>query len=81
MSRLLAWLRRSLGAWRAHGAAARRVTVALVAGNANTCVFLLGLVVLTVSVSAWSRPLAGVIFGVVLMAIAAWPFLQARKAD
>jgi hypothetical protein len=47
--------------------------------NANTAVFVLGLMVLCASVSQWSQPLAGTIVGVVLMVVALWPFLIARR--
>ena len=48
--------------------------------NPNATVFVVGLVVLCVSVGAWSRPVAGTILGTVLMAVAAWPFV-ARGRD
>lgn len=46
---------------------------------ANDLVFGLGLLVLCGSVAAWSRPLAGVMVGLVLMAIGAWPDLRRRN--
>jgi len=46
--------------------------------NPHATVFGLGLVVLCVSVGMWSRPLAGTIFGAVLMLVAAWPFVVKR---
>lgn len=51
----------------------------VLASNPNAAVFACGLCVLCASVARWSGPLAGTIFGVVLMLVAAWPFLQARK--
>lgn len=47
--------------------------------HANTLVFAAGLALLCTSVAAWSPPTAGVILGCVLMTIAAWPYLFARK--
>lgn len=45
----------------------------------NGTVFAIGLVVLCASLAQWSGPLAGTVFGGVLMLIAAWPFLGVRK--
>ena len=53
----------------------------LLAGNANALAFGVGLAVLCASVSAWSRPLAGVILGLVLMTISAWPFLVCSSRE
>lgn len=47
--------------------------------NPYAVVFLLGLSVLCGSVAQWSGPLAGTIAGVVLMLVAAWPFLGRSK--
>lgn len=52
----------------------------LLAANPNACVFAVGLVLVCSSVSVWSRPLAGTIAGVVLMAVAVWPYLVARTS-
>lgn len=49
--------------------------------NPNATVFLVGLGVLCVSVAAWSRPLAGTILGIVLMAVAAWPFVAVHRGE
>lgn len=50
-------------------------------GNPNATVFVLGLSVLCASVAQWSGPLAGSIAGVVLMAVAVYPFLARRKSQ
>lgn len=49
--------------------------------NLNALAFAIGLGVLCVSVAAWSPPSAGVILGLVLMTLAAWPYvlLMMRK--
>ena len=53
--------------------------LAVLVSNANTAVFVVGLLVLVVSVSAWSRPLAGTMLGAVLMLVAMWPLLRPRS--
>jgi len=51
-------------------------------GNPNALVFAIGLGVLCASVAQWSGPLAGSIAGVILMTVAAWPFVvRARRSD
>ena len=74
------WLRRLLQAtivwWGAIRAAGR-----ILRGDLDTVVFGAGLAVLCLSVAQWSRPLAGVIVGGVLMAVAAWPFLRMRNDE
>lgn len=51
------------------------------AGNPNTLVFALGLIVLCGSVARWSAPLAGALLGVVLMIVAVWPLLRMMRKD
>jgi hypothetical protein len=51
----------------------------LVRSNPNACVFLCGLAAVCGSIAQWSGPLAGVVFGGVLMGIAVWPYLAMRK--
>ena len=53
--------------------------LAVLVSNANTAGFVVGLLVLVVSVSAWSRPLAGTMLGAVLMLVAMWPLLRPRS--
>lgn len=47
--------------------------------NANTVVFLVGLLVLSLSLAAWSRPMAGTVLGLALMTVGVWPVLATRK--
>lgn len=53
----------------------------LLAANPNTTVFIIGLCVLCASVAQWSGPLAGVIAGLAMMAVAVRPFVARRSAD
>jgi ABC-type uncharacterized transport system permease subunit len=51
------------------------------AAEADTLLGVVGLVVLTVSVAQWSRPAAGVLVGVALMAAAVFPlFFHKRQS-
>lgn len=50
-----------------------------VASNPNFLLFLCGFSVFCGSVSIYSAALAGIAGGVILMTIAAYPFLKARK--
>lgn len=52
----------------------------LVASHPNTAVFMVGLIVLCVSVAQWSAPMAGSIAGVALMSVGAWPFVARSRA-
>ena len=48
-------------------------------GHLNTIVFLVGFAVFGYGVSLWSAAAAYVLLGIVLMVVAAWPYLPARK--
>ncbi len=56
-----------------------RNLVTWLATNINGLVFMAGYVALCAGVWAYSRPLAGVIGGGILMVLSAWPYLR-RKA-
>ena len=52
----------------------------LILGHLNAGLFAVGFVTFVASVAQWSGPTAGVLAGLVLMAIAAWPYVKpARK--
>ena len=48
--------------------------------NANTVVFVAGLLTLLRGVALWSPPAAYIVAGVVLMLVGVWPFLRSRNA-
>lgn len=47
----------------------------------NTATFIVGVAVLCASVAQWSAPLAGVICGLVLIAVAVWPLVGKREGN
>jgi hypothetical protein len=62
-----------------HVATFSRLIRAFIAGNPNLLVFLVGFTVFSWAVGTYSVPLAGMCGGVILMTIAVYPFLIARK--
>lgn len=50
-----------------------------IAENPNFLVFLVGFTVCCASIATYSQALAGLVGGVILMGLAAYPFLTTRK--
>jgi len=64
---------------RRRGALWVRPIGALIVAHLNALVFAIGLALVSYGVSRWSAPAAYVLLGLVLMLVAAWPYLPARK--
>lgn len=53
---------------------------ALLFANVNALIFAAGFGTFVAGLSAWSRPLAAMVAGGLLMLLGVWPYLQRRRA-